>query len=355
MNKDEPETPFLSNLAPWNDNENSIWLASTLLLHRNIEKFYFPSKLDLDKRRQIVSLVGKQIPKISSLKKPTFLKTEECSALDREFLVEHCLSGESFLQSVQGEAFVFDGSGKSILSVNIEDHLHFHYIDIHGEIEKGWNQISQVEMELGKAVSYAFSPKFGFLTSRPFVAGTGLTVSLFLQLSGLIHSGRLEAIRNKFSDEPIEISGLVSTSDSFIGDLVVIQNQYSLGVNEESIISLMRNLATKIVVEETSTRAHIKQEGTAEIKDKVARAFGLLTHSYQIEAQEALNEIALVKFGLEMGWIQGVSLKELNTLFFRCRRAHLLREYKDKVPIEEIPHKRAEFIHKALKEVELLI
>lgn len=41
---------FLEDLAPWNENPNSIWLASTILLNRNIENYNFPAKLPVEKK-----------------------------------------------------------------------------------------------------------------------------------------------------------------------------------------------------------------------------------------------------------------------------------------------------------------
>lgn len=355
----EPPSPksslFNDDLAPWNDNSNGIWLASTLLLHRNLESNNFPGKLTPEKRKQIVALVGKQMAGLKGFDTPLFLKSEDCTPLEKELLVEHFLTNIGFVQAGAGEAFFFDKHGKALLTINIDDHLHFHYIDTNEELEKGWNELSAFENQLKKTLSYSFSQKFGFLTSNPLTCGTGLSISLFLQLTGLIHTGRLEGILQQMKEEPIVCSGLLGNPLQFVGDLAVLRNQYSLGVNEESIISSMRSAASKLTGEEKRLRESLKDHESIDLKDKVARAFGLLVHSYQIETVEALNEIALMKFGLELGWIKGITMKELNALFFSCRRAHLLRKESQKIALEELGHKRAEFIHQALKNVSLTI
>lgn len=346
---------FLEDLAPWNENANPIWLATTLLLHRNMERFNFPTKLEPEKRKQLVALIGKELPQLSGFDQPSLLKSEDCTPVDKEFLVEHCLTHEGFLQALQGEAFVFDKHGFCLLTINIEDHLHFHYIDVKGEIEKGWKQIVGLESQIGKTLGYSYSSKFGYLTSNPLNSGTGLSVSTFLQVSGLLHSNKLKDTFERLKDEAVEVSGLMGKPGEFIGDLVVISNQYSLGVNEEGILAGLRNFTTKILAEENILREQIKQQESAEIKDKVARAYGILIHSYQMETVEALNEIALLKLGLSLGWIEGITMKELNKLFFSCRRAHLLRTLPEKIPLEQVGHRRAELIHAALKNVSLKV
>lgn len=346
---------FLEDLAPWNENENSIWLASKLQLSRNIEKFHFPGKLSLEQRKKIVNLIGKEKTLLEKFQGATLLKSEDCTPLDKEFLVEHCLTNEGFLQALQGEAFLFDRFGASLITINIEDHLHFHFIDVLGELEKGWNHLVSLEQKLGEVLSFAYSPKFGFLTASPLDCGTGLIVSIFIQPSALIHTGKFETTLEKLKDDSIVFTGLMGHPKELVGDLTVIRNNYSLGCNEETIIASLRSFATKIVAEESLLRRDIKKSGHPELMDKVARAYALLVHSYQIEAIEALNEIALLKLGLEMEWVKGIPMSLLNKLFFTCRRGHLLRQFQEKIPIESVSHKRAEFIHKALKGAELTI
>lgn len=344
---------FVEDLAPWNDNPHSIWLASTLKLYRNVEKFHFPAKLSAEKRKQLVSFIGKEAGNLSKFEKPTLLKSEECSPIDKEFLVEHCLTNEVFTQAVQGEAFFFDQRGDCLISINVEDHLHFHFLDTKGELEKSWGKLSNVEAELGKTVVYSYSNKFGFLTSDPTVCGTGLIVTLFLQLTGLIHSGKLGEAIATLNDDSVEVQGLLGGTKDWIGDLALVSNQYTLGVNEEAILSSLRSFSSRLIAEETSAREQLKNN--SEMKDKVSRAYGLLIHSYQIETVEALNEIALLKLGLELGWVTGIDMNTLNRLFFSCRRGHLLRHSQGKMQMEEVPHKRAEFIHTALKNVAITI
>lgn len=341
-----------SNL--WNENPNPIWLASVVLLHRNLEKFNFPGKLDQDRRKQIISLLSKELSSIDG-KNPQLLKGEECSPLEKEFLVEHCLTNESYHQAHQGEGFILDDSGSYLISLNMKDHLHIYGLETKGEIETAWSHLVKIDTKLGKNLVYAYSPKFGFLTADSYVCGTGLVVTAYLQLSALIHTNQLEPVLARLKEEAIQAGSLKGDTSELVGDLLAVRNNYTLGINEETIISSLRNYVTKLIVEEKSARTLLHQRESSDIKDKIARAYGILIHSYQIEAKEALDEIALLKLGLELGWLKGTTINALNHLFFNCRRAHLLNHFPEKVVQEEVPHKRAEFIHKALNGVSLTI
>lgn len=353
---DKPN-PIIHQNKPWQNNDNNIWLASTINLHRNIEKFNFPGKLSTDRRRQVVSLLSKDILAMDFLSNPVLIRAEEIGPLEKEFLVEHFLSNDNFIQAHSGEAFIVDDTGQFLASFNLRDHLHLQLIDCKGELESTWNKILKIETTIGQNISFAYSAKYGFLTADMGNCGTALVVSIYLQLPALVHTEKLDEILEKNADENIALFGIQGDPTEIIGDVLVVQNNYTLGVTEETIISNLRAFTTKMLVEENSSRNLIRTNNSVDAKDKISRAFGILTHSYQIDAIEALNAISLLKLGVELGWVTGISREAINRLFFNCRRSHLLSQFPEKTNLsqEEIIHKRAEFIHKTLQETRLTI
>jgi len=360
MKPNETPNPVVFQTKPWNNNANPIWLATTVSLMRNIEKFKFPGKLGGDRQKQIISLMGKvflskEVSEAGGLINPVLIKAEDTTVFEKEFLMEHFLTNQSFNQTHAGEGFIVDESGEFLATLNMDDHLNLQLIDCKGEIENALSRLVKLEVELGKTLNYSFSPRFGFLTADPTQCGTALLVTVYLQLIGLIHSGKIDDVLEKLADESLIVTGIQGDPNEIIGDILMVQNNYTLGITEENIISSLRGFTTKILVEENMARKELMRPDNADFKDKVSRAYGILVHSYQIEAIEALNALSLLKLGIEAGWISGIDNRALNELFFNCRRAHLLYQFEEKVSQEEIPHKRAERIHKALKDVKLLV
>lgn len=354
--KGKEDFQFLHQKKPWSEDPNPIWLASTVSLQRNIEKFNFPGRLNTNKKQQIMGLVSQKMLSMEGLINPVLIKAEEIGPIEKEFLVEHFLSTHSYKEASKGDGFIIDDSGEFLATLNMRDHIQFQLIDCTGELEATWSRLVKIESSLGKSLNYTFLPKFGFLTADPTQCGTGLLTTVYLQLSALIHSGKIEGILNKYIDESLTISGIQGSPTEIIGDILMIRNNYTFGVTEESIISLLRGITTKLVVEEKTIRNRIKKEGNNELKDKISRAYGILIHSYQIEAVEALNALSLIKLGIEMDWITGIDNKQINEIFFNCRRGHLLCLCnQDKIDYAELGHKRAEMIHTTLKKVKLKI
>lgn len=340
---------------PWDNNENNIWLASKINLHRNLEKFPFPVKLPKEKRQQIISLISKKLLMSPGLKNPLLVKTEEIGPLQKEYLVEHFLSNQSFQQAHSGEAFIIDESGTFLATLNVNDHVQFELIDCKGELESAWNHIVKIETELGEEFNYSYSSKFGFLTSDIMNCGTGFILKVFLQPSALIHSNLMAETISKIKSDGVRLYGLQGNPTEIVGDIYVISNEYALGLTEENVISVIRLFITKLLVEENSLRSFLRKHENPIVIDKVSRAYGVLAHSYQIETIEALNAISLLKLGADLGLLEGVTPQELNRLFFACRRAHLLSKLDGEINQDHLAHKRAEFIHSTLSKVKLKI
>lgn len=353
MKKKNSHFLFLDERNPWTNNPNAIWLGSVMSLQRNIEKFNFPSKLEEARRKQIVSLVSKTVDEKKLVQGPHLFRAEEMDPLEKEFLVEHFLSSQSFHHAHGGEAFIIDDKGEILIAINVRDHVQIQRIDTEGHLEDTWNSLVKLETDLGQSIHYAFSPKFGFLTADPAQCGTAFYCQVFLQLAGLSSTGELEQALELVDEDSISINGLQGKPNDFIGDLIVITNNYTLGLTEENILSNIHAATTKLLVQEKRARKEIAGNHNAEIKDQVSRAYAILTHSYQVDAIEALNAISLLKLGVDLEWVTGIAHQTLNDLFFRCRRAHLLNHLTEIPDQEEIPHLRAEFIHEALKQVKL--
>jgi protein arginine kinase len=336
-------------LAPWDRNDNSIWLASSIALHRNIEKFKFPQKLEQEKKNQLLSLIINAFLESNSFDKPFALHAEEISPLERNFLLEHFLIFENIHEPLPGEGFILDNTGQFLTILNFKDHIQLHILDVRGDLEKTWQELVAKENALQKTLNFAFLQKFGFLTHDPLICGTGLIVTAFLHLPALIHLDQLKSLLESEKNEAITTSGLQGNPEELVGDILTIRNAYTLGVNEENIIGTLRSNILKLVLAEKSARSRAKQEGSPILQDKISRALGTLKYSFQLETVEALSSLSLIKLGIELGYIKEMSITEINKLFFTCRHAHLAWSLKEKISNEELPTRRAAYLREKVQ------
>lgn len=340
----------LYTVSPWADHENNIWLATSMTLLRNLEKFSFPEKLPQETRQQIVKLLATPLLQHKQLQKPKLLLAEEASPQEKEFLAEQFLLPQHVQQAHTGEAFLFDQTGAFLALMNLKEHLSLHVLDVSGTLEKSFGKLVELEGALEANCSFAFSPQFGYLTSDAANCGTALTVEIFLQLPALLHLGQVET-----KQDGILLRSLSGDKETFIGDVVVVSNHYTLGVTAESTLQLVRAEKDALIKQEEKARSFLKESQDASLMDKVSRAFAVSTHSYQMDAQEALSALSLLKLGVDLGWVSGVSLKRLNALMLMTRRAHLQAKQEKQVELEKLSQTRAEFLHQSLKGIQLLL
>jgi protein arginine kinase len=342
-NQNNKNSALASLHAPWDSNENMIWLASTIRTSRNIEKFKFPHKMESERKEHLLQLTSKPFLASKTIQNPFLLKVDELSPQEKEFLIEHFLLSEGFQEAQLGSGVGINASGEVIALFNIKDHVQLQYTDTHGDLEMGYSVVTKLEKEIGETLNFAFNEQFGFLTSDPTHAGTGLLVSCYLHLPALIHT---ETLKETEKHEGVLATGLQGNPDELVGDILMLRNLYTLGINEETILSSMRACVMQHVVSEKSARAKIKEQKTTLFVDLISRACGSLKYAHQIEAQEALSQLSLIKLGLELGWVKGLTIKEVNSLFFDCRRSHLAYLLNEKAKPEEIAAKRADYLRK---------
>ncbi len=341
--------------SPWAEHAHNIWLASVLGFSRNLSRFKFPDKLDKARREQTLTHVYDSLKKCDTLSSPTLYRADEIDILEKEFLLEHFLATDDFYQAHGSDGFITDATSSFLAVVNLKDHLQLRVLDTHQEIEKSWNRLVKIEGALSKSLDFAFNSQFGFLTADPRKCGTALKISLYLHLPATIHMGELSELLDREKEEEVVAVGLQGHVDEVIGGILVAQNSCTLGLTEEYILTSMRMWATRAVVNEINLRKKLVHGDHEALKNKVTRALGLLTHSYQLELIEALNALSLVKLGTEIGWIQAPKEINLNDIFFGCRRAHLIHQMGIKIEIPELPKKRAQYLHEMASKLTLAI
>lgn len=348
--------PSLLQHIPWEIEKDSIWLSSSFLLKRNLGRYYFPPKMSEGQMLQVIDIFKEALFKRSELQQPLLLRAETLSGMDKEFLFEHFLCPESFQNTLSGQAFIIDASSRFFAQINIQDHLQLQLTDAKGEWEQVWNTLSKLDTDLAASLEFAFSPRFGYLTADPANCGTALRATCYLHVSALVHTGQLQEAILKQKEENIEASGILGNMEELVGDLLVLRNRYTLGMTEENFLHSLHATAMKLALSERTIRTHLQQTKSDEMKDHVSRSYGLLVHSYQLQTKEALNALSLLKLGVDLGWVEGISPLKINALFFQSQRAHLSYLFPDQ-PLDqaEMARKRAEYLHQQTQDVKLKI
>lgn len=345
--------PALFTTFPWNQEPVAIWVASSFILRRNLARYNFPSKLQPQEVEQVLQNLTSALTSLEGFQNPQAFPQNALSASDRELLYEHFLFLRGFQEPPNGSGMVLDEKGELLALINTSNHLELRALNVNTPPEETWNHLAQVEDALSKSHPFAFSPKFGYLTVDPGQCGTGLTVNAYLHLPALIHTGQIESAINNAAEDEVLFMGLSGDLMDLVGDIIIVQNTYTIGMSEEQILNAIQQAVGKLVSAERTMRKHLQEEKNTDLMDLTSKAFGLLVHSFQLETKEALDLLSVMKLGASLGLITNVEDRKLNELFFKCRRGHLTQLFPELKENEEIAKKRADFLQKELSGIAL--
>jgi protein arginine kinase len=336
-------------MEPWLQNTNPIWLGTQVALSRNVEQLHFPKHLQLEQQKQVYTLLSNLLTHQKEFEGGVLKRGDECQPIDREYLIEHFFLPVNQIESGPGNGFLLNSLGSLLGCFNLDNHLTLYGIEKEGHFEKLSHSLIHLQETLQKNIGFAFSNRFGYLTSQPELTGCGLKVRALLQLSALIHTKELDAVLESEKKEGIEALPFFKERSEWTLDTVAVENRYCLGITDEGILASIRLFVEKLIDKEQKKRAEIQSKPSEELKDKVSRSFAVLKHSYQIDAKEAMNALSLIKLGVLLGWVHGVEISALNELLFRIRRAHFLKGSQENISPDALLHRRADYLQQKLQ------
>ncbi len=347
MNK-LPETLY-QNTA-WDQEKNPIWIGSTLHLYRNFSIYKFPDKMTPAEMNGSLKAVFETLQKLPSLQPLLLFSAETLTPLEKELLFEYFQCSKGFQEAREGHGFAFNTEHRYLITINEGNHLQMHQASQETDLVNAWTSLTAIDDAIGREHTYAFLPRFGYLTADPMLCGTTLEAKVFLHVPALRHTEKLKELLTELSDEQISFEGLEGSSEDLIGDLLVLKNHYTLGISEETVLSLLQTTAHKIAAAENKLREAQKQKASDTLKDFVGKSFGLIMHSYQLHPKEALSGLSGLKLGVLLGWVSGTTSQKLSILMLKLRRGYLAHLFNLQTSdTQELSHKRAEWLHQELK------
>ncbi len=344
MNHEFENPPLIRKILPWSDSKQTIWLATELVLRRNIDPFLFPCKMEDAELSEVSEII---LDSFQGQNDFSFHKAEDITLHQKEFIYEHFFLSEGYEKVNSGRYLAMNENDHLLALINFEDHIHLHKFHFGENIKESSKTLEAIEKKLAKKTPFCFSERFGYLTSDPTMSGTGLRVRAFLHLPLLIHLSEFSEMLETMPSE-LEVKGL-GINDEYLGDIVIISNKYSLGVTEEIILKSIETFSKKLEKKESELRESLSGENKEKIKDRISRSFGILKNSYQIESSEALSLLSLISLGVDLKWINDHSTFSFSDLLFSTRRAHLKELLKcEQAKTEKIAKIRASYLREKL-------
>ncbi|MBW8038626.1 MAG: protein arginine kinase [Planctomycetes bacterium] len=352
-----------------------IVISSRIRLARNLAGYKFLSRCSNAEKSQLLKKLRDVLMSLELGEKVFYISVDRAPVLNRHFLVERHLISRHHAFGKGPRGAVIAEKEFFTAMINEEDHLRIQVLKGGLQLSKCAEQINHIDDMIEQKVSYAFSPRYGYLTACPTNLGTAIRVSVMLHLPALKITGQIEKFFNAAKDMNLAVRGLFGEGTEAAGDFYQISNQVTLGISESDIITQFENVIIPEIVDyENAARNQLLSEQMDLLDDKISRAMALLRNAHLISSQEALFLLSHLRLGLNMcenmgasspvidtlckhtrqgnkaDKRQGISIATINRLFMLTLPAHLQLNYGKSLDATHRDALRAQIIRSALNQ-----
>ncbi|MBD3184401.1 protein arginine kinase [Candidatus Poribacteria bacterium] len=346
--------------------DSDVIISTRIRLARNLMDFPFCNQAEKIELQKVAEIAEKALESISNkakseLRNASVIRLERLDKLERDFLVERHVISNDLSEKVNDKEKenksgiltpyrVIIGEDETVsIMLNEEDHIRLQVMNSGLQIKNSWEIMDSIDNKLSRYVDYAFSQDFGYLTACLTNAGTGLRVSVMFHIPALASTREGKKALLSVSDMGYAIRGMYGEGSYNGGAFYQISNEATLGQSEEDILDRVHEVAVQIADYEREEREILLNNSRMMIKDKVFRAYGILTNARMISCQDALGNLSWLSLGINLGILSDLNRNDIARLMFLIRPAHLQKYEGKRLEAIERDTKRAAIIRKILK------
>ena len=303
-----------------------IVMSSRVRLARNLRSMAFPGwakKAERIKSLETIRTAVESLPQLTGAFSETM---DNLGPLDKQILVERHLISREHAAKNAGSGLVLNKEESLCVMINEEDHLRMQALRPGLQLKQAWMAIDQVDSELERRLDYAFSPELGYLTACPTNLGTGIRVSAMLHLPGLVLAEQINQIIQSVNKLGLAVRGLYGEGTEALGNVFQVSNQMTLGEVELDIVERLNKVLLQIIEHEENSRGMLMEKKPKIVFNFIGRAYGILANAHSITSKETMNQLSLMRLGIDLGEFPGTDRALIDELFIitqprTCRKS----------------------------------
>ncbi len=173
-----------------------------------------------------------------------------------------------------------------------------------------------------------------------------------LHLPGLVMSDQMNKIINSVNKIGLAVRGLHGEGTEAMGNCFRFPTRLRSARRRTKSSSDSRKSLRPIIEHEQNARLLLLQRKPVALLDQIGRGYGVLLHAHSISSKEALNQLSVIKLGIDLGLFPEAHRLPVDELFFETQPAHLQKGVEtQKMSAEERDALRAKLIRAKLKGV----
>ncbi|MBI3192133.1 MAG: protein arginine kinase [Pedosphaera parvula] len=328
-----------------------IILSSRVRLARNLRDLPFPGWAKKPDRVRALELIRPCVEQLPKMTGGWAESMDNLTALDKQLLVErHLISREHAAKSA-GSGLVLSQDESICVMINEEDHLRMQALLPGLQIKQAWQIIDGIDTALEDKLDYAFSNDLGYLTACPTNLGTAIRVSAMLHLPGLVLAEQINQIIQAVSKLGLAVRGLYGEGTEALGNVFQVSNQMTLGEKEADIVERLNKVLFQLIEHEENARTTLLEKKPKTVYNQIGRAYGILANAHCISSKETMNQLSLLRLGVELELFRDLDRALVDELFITTQPAHLQKTPSGKLTADERDILRADMLRERLRNV----
>jgi len=324
-------------------------LSSRVRLARNLEAYPFPRRCSKEDKLKIKEEISSAVRQLRLMKDAILLDISSLSELDKKFLIERHLVSLDLARNGEGGGVLVTPDEVLSIAINEEDHLRIQAITPGLSLDDALERAVTLDEEMGKLLDYAYSKRFGFLTSCPTNTGTGLRFSALLHLPGIVYTKQVDEFLNTLKKVRITVRGLYGEGSKVLGNIFQVSSAISLGISEEETLKSFMEVVNLTVEFEKKARSLLMEKMRSVMEDRIYRSYALLENAKLLSFDETAEYTSAVRLGVGIGVFLDMKVKTLNELLLFSQPAHIQKIFGKSMSSTERDEKRASYARTKLK------
>ena len=321
--------------------DSDVVVSTRVRYARNIQDYRFNMKRK-EEIEEFLTMIQEEVPEIGYGLR--FLRLKDMDNATQVSLVEkNLISPEFTLNQRETGAILINDEENICIMINEEDHLRIQVFNCGQDLDGTYNLARELDQKLENIFNIAKNKKYGYLTSCPTNAGTGIRASVMVHLPGLTKTGNIRKILETINNFGMNIRGVYGEKSEVSGDMYQISNKITLGLSEDKIVKNLKAITEKIIEQERLARKYLGQN-RIELEDRVYRSFGILLNSRKISYEEARKLLSDVKLGTDLGIITELTDAKIAKLYLYTKPANLEKYLGEELDKYDRDIRRAEVI-----------
>ncbi len=334
------------------ENQHDVFVASRIRLVRNLTHCPFPVKLSGEERKKLAEKLEEGLKDIGSVCRKDFRRISLSAAggTEREALRERRAIGAAGAAEEGMESLLLSEDETVSITLAGDDHVRLQCMSGQAELSRLWEEADRLDDYINERFPYAFHEKYGYLTAYPTNVGTGLRAAVTLHLPMLSAGKRFGKLVAEIGRFGVAVRGVYGDGNETYGSLYEISNQKTLGVTEEEVITLVKQMADRLAASERKMKSVTLKSHRTDMEDEIFKSYGVLRYARKLNLKEAMTYLSQVRAGEMEGLLQFKEPVNICRLMTEIQPANI----RMLVPEEEendLNQARAAYIRKLLPEL----